>query len=74
MYKVTLDKARAAKASAAEVFGRLLDVVAVGITRTHRGYTLKVNVRKAPPAKTKLPRTIRGVPVRLEIVGRLRQR
>jgi hypothetical protein len=70
----TLDRARSAKGTAADIFGRLLDVVAVGITRVDGRYALKVNVCRPPPAKLKLPPTIRGVPVRVEVVGRLRKR
>jgi hypothetical protein len=70
----TLHKARLAKGSAAELFGRLLGVVAVGITRVDGRYALKVNVRRPPSAKVKLPRTVRGVPVRVEVVGRVGKR
>jgi len=74
MGEITLDKARAAKGSAIKVFGRLVDVVGVGITRIDGRYALKVNVRAAPLPGVKLPRRVRGVPVRVEVVGPIRKR
>ena len=70
----TLDKARAAKAPAAEAFGRLAEVVGVGITRIGKGYGLKVNLSRLPPGANSLPCEIAGVPVRVEVVGKIRKR
>jgi hypothetical protein len=69
---VTLDQARAAKSKAAEMFGRRRDVVGVGITRCGASYAVKVNL-SAEPA-TELPRSVDGVPIRVEVVGPLRKR
>ena len=45
----------------------------VGITRIDGGYGVKVNVEAAPAADAKLPEAIDGVPVRIEVVGKLRK-
>jgi len=68
----TLDEARAAKPRALAVFKSLATVVGVGITRVENGYGLKVNLLAAPPADALLPTEVDGVPVRLEVVGRIR--
>jgi hypothetical protein len=65
----TLDEARAAKARALEVFGRLASVVGVGITNIDGGYGVRVNLRESPPPGVELPRTIDDVPVQVRVVG-----
>jgi hypothetical protein len=70
----TLDEARAAKAPAAEAFGRLAEVLGVGITRIGKGYGLKVNLSRLPRGENSLPSEIVGVPVRVEVVGKIRKR
>jgi hypothetical protein len=60
-----------AKAPAAEAFGRLADVAGIGITRVGEGYGLKVNLSHLPPDADPLPTEIAGVPVRVEVVGRI---
>jgi hypothetical protein len=69
-----LDKARAAKARAHEVFSKLADVVGVGITTIGSEYGLKVNVSSPPPPSNVLPSEVDGVPVRMEVVGKIRKR
>jgi len=69
----TLDEARAAKGLAAEAFGRLAAVAGVGITRIGRGYGLKVNLAEAPSPAAALPSEIAGIPVRVEVVGKIRK-
>jgi hypothetical protein len=69
----TLDEARAAKGLAAEAFGRLAEVAGVGITRIGRGYGLKVNLSEAPSSRAALPSEIAGIPVRVEVVGKIRK-
>lgn len=68
----TLDEARAAKPRAWTVFEGLAAVVGVGITKVGDGYGLKVNLRESPPAGTRLPAEVDGVPVRVEVVGQPR--
>ncbi|MBI4589923.1 MAG: hypothetical protein HY725_13895 [Candidatus Rokubacteria bacterium] len=74
MSPVSLDDARAAKAKAMEIFGRLVVVVGVGITRIDGGYGIKVNLREQPAPGVDLPQTVNGVPVRVEVVGPIRKR
>jgi hypothetical protein len=70
----TLAQARAAKEEAQKVFGRLGQVVAVGITRMDGGYAVKVNLRLEPEAGKEIPSDVDGVPVRVEVVGPIRKR
>ena len=51
----SLDEARAAKAPAAEAFGRLAEVLGVGITRIGKGYGLKVNLSRLPRVRVHCP-------------------
>jgi len=69
----TLARARAAKARAHEVFSKLADVVGVGITTIGSEYGLKVNVSSPPPSSNTLPSEVDGVPVRVEVVGKIRK-
>ena len=70
----TLEEARAAKRCVIEVFGKLAAVVGVGITRVGGGYGVKVNLREEPGAGVNLPQDVDGVPVLVEVVGRVRKR
>ncbi len=70
----TREDARAEKARAAEIFGRIGTVVGVGITRIDDGYGLKVNLSAAPEPGTPVPEEVNGVPVRVEVVGTIRKR
>ena len=70
----TLEQVRAAKRQALGKFKRLGDVTGVGITRVGKGYGLKINLKKPPAQKSPLPTTIKGVPVRVEVVGPLKKR
>src|SRR3954451_25025790 len=74
MNSCTLDEARAAKARALDLFRRKATVVGVGITRIDDGYGVKVNLQTPPDPKAELPATIDGVPVRVEVVGKIRKR
>ena len=68
-----LDRARAAKARAHAVFSKLGDVVGVGITTVGSEYGLKINLASSPPPSSELPTEVDGVPVRVEVVGRIRK-
>lgn len=74
MNPASLDAARAAKEKVLEIFGRFGVVVGVGITRIDGGYGVKVNLRDQPEPGVDLPRTVNGVPVRVEVVGAIRKR
>ena len=64
MNAATLDEAQAAKGRAMEVFGRLAEVVGVGVTRVREGYGVKVNLREVPGRGLRLPEAVAGVLVR----------
>lgn len=68
-----LDAARAAKTQARETFAALVPVVGVGITRVDGVYGVKVNLQKMPDADVLLPTEIDGVPVRVEVVGKVQK-
>jgi len=75
----TLDQARAARQAALDRLaadrGGTLRVNGIGLARTKDGgWALKVNLEAAAPAGTALPEEISGVPVRYEVVGRVRAR
>jgi hypothetical protein len=74
MSGTALDAARNAKTKAVEAFGRLAEVVGVGITRVDGGYGVKVNLRDELPRGKTAPRSIDGVPIVVEVVGRIRAR
>ena len=66
----TLEQARAAKAVAAKALAAL-PVVGIGITRVGEGYGLKVNLGADPTSE--VPATVDGVPVKVEVVGKVRK-
>lgn len=68
-----LERARAAKAEALRVFGRVATVCGVGITRVAGHYAVKVNLECAPDPDSQLPEEIGGVPVVVHVVGRIRR-
>jgi hypothetical protein len=74
MAAITLEQARAAKAEAQDIFSRLGEVVGVGITKIGDNYALKVNLRRPLPGKSAAPKEVRGVPVKLELIGDIRRR
>lgn len=71
---IDLEKARAAKKKALSIFSDLAEVNGVGITRVGHGYGLKVNLAGSPPAEVRLPEEVEGVPVVVEVVGRISKR
>jgi len=74
MSSVSLAQARAAKARALAVFGAYGEVVGVGLVRLADGsYGIKVNFREAPSAPESLPAAVDGVPITIEVVGRIRK-
>ena len=73
--EASLRKAQAAKGKAAQVFGALVGEVAVGIMPLGEGrFGLKVNLTSAPDEGVSLPDQIEGIPVHVEVVGRIRKR
>lgn len=71
----SLKDAQAAKGQAAKVFGNLVGEVAVGIMKLGKdNFGLKVNLTEAPAEGISLPAEIEGVPVKVEVVGRIHKR
>ncbi|WP_425618403.1 hypothetical protein NA78x_002108 [Anatilimnocola sp. NA78] len=71
----SLKAVRAAKSEAAQVFSALVGDVAVGVMRlADDSYGLKINLASQPDKKVRLPSAIAGVPVKVEVVGRIKKR
>jgi hypothetical protein len=68
----TLEEARAAKSKATALLAAL-PVVGVGITRIGDGYGLKVNL-SAKVADDAIPHHVDGVPIKMEVVGKIGKR
>ncbi|WP_165073450.1 hypothetical protein [Paludisphaera rhizosphaerae] len=73
MADVTLEQARAVKDRARILFAARTQVVGVGIQRVDGGFGLKINLQSPPPPDVDLPRSIDGVPIRVEVVGAIRK-
>ncbi|MFW6028340.1 MAG: hypothetical protein ACOC9Q_02315 [bacterium] len=73
---MSLNVARAAKSRVGQVFGELVgEEVAVGVTRLRDdGYAVRVNLPKDPGEGVGLPDEVEGVPVEVQVVGRIRKR
>jgi hypothetical protein len=69
----TLDEARAAKPHVQKAFEGKADVVGLGITKVGEGYGVKVNLSKEPKPGVDLPKSVNGVPVKVEVVGPIRK-
>jgi hypothetical protein len=74
MKTITLEQARAAKDAAEELFRAVAPVVGVGITKIAGGYGLKVNLSDQPAKGSHVATEVRGVPVRVEVVGPIKKR
>ncbi len=74
MKTIGLDEARAAKERAKSIFAGKASVVGIGLTRIGDGYGVKVNLDAPPASDANLPKTIDGVPVRVEVIGPIRPR
>ena len=67
---VSLEQARAAKSQLSDVLGGRDLVVGIGVARSGAGWQIKVNlVRDAP--ELDVPAHVDGVPVTVEVVGRI---
>jgi hypothetical protein len=69
-----IEKARSAKAEVLTRFAGLAQLNGVGITRVGSGFGVKVNLAEALGPGTELPEEIDGVPVVVELVGRITKR
>ncbi len=66
-----LERARAAKARLAELLRDEPAVVGIGVQRREDGFGVKVDLREAGP---ELPEEVDGVPVAVDVVGRITPR
>jgi hypothetical protein len=74
MTGATLEQVRAAKSEATQVFADLVGQVAVGVMRlADDSYGLKINLTSKPAKDVVLPESVAGVPVRVEVVGKIRK-
>jgi hypothetical protein len=69
----TLEQARVVKPRVRELFAEHAEVVGVGITRIGDSYGVKVNLRTAPASSVRLPDSLDGVPIQVEVVGAVRR-
>jgi len=69
----TIAAARAAKGKLADLLSGRADVRGIGITRCDDGFAVKVNLSE-PESGKKVPRQVGGVPVVVEVVGRITKR
>jgi hypothetical protein len=67
MTRITLHRARTAKAALLKQFRRLPNLSDVGIAKMADGYAVKINLTEPMPTGTHLPGEVEGVPVRIEI-------
>jgi hypothetical protein len=73
MANPTLQEARAVKPRVRALFAEHGEVLGVGITRMGDAYGVKVNLRAAPVSGVRLPESIDGVPIKMEVVGTVRK-
>ena len=71
---ITIERARAAKAAAKKELAHVPGVSGFGLTKVGADYALKLNLSEALPPGVKVPQSIDGVPVRVEVVGTIRKR
>jgi hypothetical protein len=74
MKSCTIEKARSAKARVAEMLRDEHGLTGVGITREGDSYAVKVNLDAAPGTGLEIPSEMDGVPIRVEITGRIKAR
>lgn len=74
MPRISLEKAESAKKAALQRFEALTTVTGVGITRLNGAYAVKLNLSEPVKPGVKLPEEIEGVPLKVEVTGRLRPR
>ncbi|MEQ8785729.1 MAG: hypothetical protein RIC55_05500 [Pirellulaceae bacterium] len=71
----SLEEAQRAKSEALRVFRQLIGEASVGIMPLGGGkFGLKVNLDAAPEKGVDLPREVEGVPVEVDVVGKIYKR
>lgn len=71
---ITIAQARAAKDVAKTELAGFPGIVGIGLTKVGDDYALKVNLRQALRGGMCVPKSIAGVPVKVEVVGQIRKR
>jgi hypothetical protein len=74
MARITLQRARTAKAAVLKQFRRLPNLSGVGIAKVSGEYAVKINLTAPMPTGTQLPGEIQGVPVAIEVTGTVKSR
>lgn len=69
---VSIQQARRAKGALAKTLADAKGLVGLGITKVGSDYAVKVNF--SIPPQERVPNTLAGVPVRVEVVGKIRKR
>jgi hypothetical protein len=67
------EQAKAAKAAVERAYRRFGDI-AVGITKVGASYAVKVNLHGPLPAGADAPKVVDGVPVQVEVIGKITPR
>ena len=70
----SIDEARAAKHKVLQLTAGAEQVNGVGITRVGNSYAVKVNLADQPTDDFELPSEVDGVPVLVEVVGKISKR
>lgn len=68
-----LEATRAAKRKARRLFGARAHVTGIGIVRRGGAYCVKVNLEAEPEPGVDLPEEIDGIPVIVQVTGRIRK-
>ena len=71
---IDIERARAAKRRLYELLPDSLQINGIGITWVGEDYAVKLNLDSAPPDGLDLPRAVDGVPVVVEVVGKIAKR
>lgn len=69
---VSYQRAQEVKHQASEVFRRFGTVNGVGVTQTDDGFAVKINFEREPDDRAAMPATVNGVPVTIDVVGKIR--
>ena len=70
----TIEAARAAKNKVMELISGVGQVNGVGITRVGDSYAVKLNLSEQPAGGVELPPEMDGVPIVVEVVGKISKR
>ena len=69
---VSYQRAQEVKHHASELFSQFGPVNGVGVTQTDDGFAVKINFEREPDDRSAMPATVDGVPVTIDVVGKIR--